>query len=103
MTAFLAIVLTGLGTYASRAVFIVALGQRRFPPLILRVLEYVAPAVLGALVVSMLTTADGTVLIGLPELAGLACAAAVAWTTRNHIFTLLAAMVVFWTLRSLGL
>ncbi|MFT6771004.1 MAG: branched-subunit amino acid transport protein, partial [Congregibacter sp.] len=56
MSEFLAIVLAGLGTYLSRAIFIVVLADRSFPPLALRALEYVAPAVMGALIVSMLTT-----------------------------------------------
>lgn len=96
MSAFLAILLVAIGTYASRAVFIVALADAKFPPLALRALEYVGPAVMGALVVSMLTSADGEVAIGVPELAGLSCCAWVAWKTRNHVYTLLAAMSVFW-------
>lgn len=96
-----AIVLTGVGTYLSRAIFILLLSERRFPPMALRALEYVAPAVMGALVVSMLTTADGTVMIGAPELAGLFCAALVAWKTRNHIYTLLTAMLTFWCVGAL--
>ncbi|MDP5053228.1 MAG: AzlD domain-containing protein [Congregibacter sp.] len=98
MSHFLAIMLAGLGTYLSRALFIVALAERRFPPLALRALEYVAPAVMGALIVSMLTTSEGEVMLGSPELAGLTCAAAVAYKTRNHIYTLLTGMLVFWGL-----
>lgn len=97
MTQFITIVLAGLGTYLSRAIFIIALADRRFPPLALRALEYVAPAVMGALIVSMLTSAEGEVLIAAPELAGLSAAALVAWRTRNHILTLLAGMSVFWS------
>ncbi|MFT6771952.1 MAG: branched-subunit amino acid transport protein, partial [Congregibacter sp.] len=82
--------------YLSRAIFIVVLADRSFPPLALRALEYVAPAVMGALIVSMLTTAEGEVVIGAPEVTGLTCAALVAWKTRNHIYTLLTGMTVFW-------
>lgn len=96
MLTLIAIVLAGVGSYFSRAIFIVALAEQRFPPLALRALEYVAPAVMGALIVSMLTSADGEVQVGLPELAGLFCAALVAWKSRNHILTLVAAMAVFW-------
>ena len=96
MNAMLAIILTGLGTYASRAIFIVALANQRFPPLALRALEYVAPAVMGALIVSMLTTADGDVQIGAAELVGLLTAAVVAWKTRNHIYTIILAMSLYW-------
>lgn len=98
MSILLAIGLLGFGTYLCRALFIVMLADARFPPLALRALEYVSPAVMGALIVSMLTTADGQVLIGIPELAGLVCAALLAWKTRNHIVTLAGAMAVFWAL-----
>lgn len=98
MTVVIAIVLAGIGIYLSRAIFIVALARRRFPPLAMRTLDYVAPAVLGALVVSMLTTAEGVVEIGIPELGGLITAVLVAWRTRSHIYTLFAAMVVLWLL-----
>lgn len=101
MSQFLAILLAGIGTYLSRAIFIVALADRQFPPLALRALEYVAPAVMGALIVSMLTSLNGEVLIAAPELAGLACAALVAWKTRNHIYTLLGGMAVFWGVAAL--
>jgi len=93
---FIAILLAGIGTYLSRGVFIIALAERRFPPLALRALEYVAPAVMGALVVSMLTTPEGRVAIGAPELAGLLCAAFVTWKSRNHTLALIAAMAAFW-------
>jgi len=98
MMAFLAIVLAGVGTYAMRAVFIVALSKQKFPPMALRALEYVAPAVMGALVMSMLITPEGQVVLGAPELGGLAAAALVAAKTRNHIYALVVAMSVFWLL-----
>jgi len=99
MTVFIAIVLAGLGTYAMRALFLVALSNKTFPPLALRLLEYVAPAVMGALVVSMLIDSTGQLSLGAPELAGLCFAAFVAARTRNHIYALAVAMAVFWGLR----
>lgn len=96
MIAFTAIVLAGVGSYLCRAVFIVAMANRRFPPIALRALEHVAPAVLGALVVSMLTTLEGEVMIGVAEASGLIITILVAWKTRNHIYTLFAAMLVLW-------
>lgn len=91
-----AMVIAGVGTYLCRSLFIIAMARRRFPPLALRALEHVAPAVLGALVVSMLTTLDGEVLVGPPEVAGLLTAVVVAWRTKNHVYTLFAAMCVLW-------
>ncbi len=98
MNVALAILITGLGTYAMRAVFIVALAKRKFPPLAMRALEYVAPAVMGALVMSMLITSDGQLVLGVAELGGLAAAALVAAKTRNHIYALIVAMSVYWLL-----
>lgn len=99
MNLFLAIVLTGIGTYAMRAVFLVTASARPFPPIALRMLEYVAPAVMGALVVSMLIDGTGNLHLGVPEIAGLAIAALLAARTRNHILALAAAMSVFWLLQ----
>ena len=92
----LAILLTGIGSYAMRAIFIFALARYAFPPLLLRALEYVAPTVMAALVISMLTTPQGELAAGLPELLGLACAAFAAKTTGNHILVLIAGMGTFW-------
>ena len=94
MTA-LAIILTGIGSYAMRAFFIFALARYAFPPLMLRALEY-APTVMAALVISMLTTPEGDLAAGLPELLGLVCAAFAAKTTGNHILALIAGMGTFW-------
>ena len=80
----LAILLTGAGSYAMRAFFIFALARYAFPPILLRALEYVAPTVMAALVISMLTTPEGVLAAGLPELLGLLCAAFAAKTTGNH-------------------
>ena len=96
MSVALAIIVTGIGIYASRAVFILAFAQRRFPPLALRALEYVAPAVMGALVVTMLITPEGEIMIGTPEVVGLACAAFVIRVTRSHVYALVAALCSFW-------
>ncbi len=101
MSAFFAILVTGAGTYFSRSIFILALANRRLPPTLRRALEYVGPAVLGALIVTMLITPEGGKSPGPAELCALACAAIVARGTRNHIYTLLAGMGVFWLLRAL--
>jgi len=101
VSALVAIVVVGLGTYVSRAVFILALANRRIPESVMVPLQFVAPAVLAALVVALLIDDDGSVAIGLPELAAFAAGAAVAWYSRNHILTLVAGMGVFWLIRAL--
>ena len=79
-----AIILTGIGSYAMRAFFIFALARYAFPPLLLRALEYVAPTVMAALVISMLTTPEGELAAGPPEILGLVCAALAAKTEEEH-------------------
>lgn len=99
--AFLATVVVGMGTYLSRSIFILALARRRIPDPVLVALQFVAPAVLGALIVALLIDEDGSVAIGIPEVAALAVGAGVAYKTRNHILTLVAGMGVFWIVRAL--
>ena len=101
MSALLAIIVVGIGTYISRALFILALANRRIPESVMVPLQFVAPAVLAALVVTLLINDDGSVAIGPPELAAFAVGAGVAWFSRNHIYTLVAGMGVFWTVRAL--
>lgn len=101
MSALLAIVVVGVGTYASRAVFIVGLAKRSIPPSVVRALEQVGPATLAALIVAMMTS-DGQVQAGLPEAGGLAAAALVALRWRNLITILVAGMAAYWLLRLAG-
>ena len=101
MNTLLAIVVTGIGTYLSRSIFILSLANRRIPPVVRAALEYVAPAVLGALIVTMLIGPDGNISLGPPEVCALLSAGAVAAITRSHILTLVAGMAVFWLVRAL--
>lgn len=101
MEALIAMVVVGLGTYASRSVFILALANRRIPDSVLVTLQFVAPAVLSALVIALLITDDGSVAIGIPELSAFAVGGVTAYKTRNHIYTLIAGMAVFWIVRAL--
>lgn len=100
MIDFAAIVIVGLGTYFSRAVFIVVLANKRIPEPVLVSLQFVAPAVLAALVVALLIEEDGAVAIGTAELAAFAVGGGVAYKTRSHIWTLVAGMIVFWVIRA---
>jgi branched-subunit amino acid transport protein len=98
---FLATAVVGLGTYLFRAVFIVALAKRRIPEVVLVGLKYVGPAVLGALIVALLTDSEGNVQIGIPEVAAFVAGGFVAHRTRSHIWTLFAGMAVYWVVRAL--
>ncbi|MEM9384898.1 MAG: AzlD domain-containing protein [Pseudomonadota bacterium] len=101
MSIVVAIVVTGAGTYLMRALFILLLAEREFPALAQRVLGYVAPAVMAALVVSMLVRDGEAQIVGWPALVGLATTVAVASFTRSHVVTLVAAMATYWVLSAL--
>jgi branched-subunit amino acid transport protein len=97
----IAIAVVGTGSYLFRAVFILGLANRRIPIRILVALRFVAPAVMAALIVALLSDAEGNVAIGIPEIAAFVIGGATAYRTRNHIWTLLAGMSVFWIVRGL--
>lgn len=99
MTAALAILVAGLGTYLSRAVFILALAKRRIPSSVKVAMEYVGPSVMAALVISLLVSPTGAVAIGVAEALALLVGALAAWKTRNHLLSLGLAMLVFWGVR----
>lgn len=101
MTTFIASVVVGIGTYASRAIFILALAKRRIPDTVMISLQFVAPAVLSALVIAVLTNDDGTVALGIPEITAFIAGGATVYRTRNHIVTLVVGMTVYWVVRAL--
>jgi len=101
VTAFLATVVVGIGTYATRALFILALAKRRIPDPLLVALEYVAPAAMAALIVALLTDSSGEVAIGIPEVAALTVGALTTYKTKNHVLTLIIGMTVYWVVRAL--
>ena len=100
MSAWIAAVLVGLGTYLSRASFIVTLADRDLPPVAIRAMRNVGPAVLSALLASIVVGDRGLPGLWQPlELTALAVAALVAVRTRNLTFVLISGMVAFWTLQ----
>lgn len=63
-----------------------------------RVLSYVGPAVIAALVLPAVLVQDGRVAFLTPELAAASVAAVVAWRTENIAATVGVGMVVLWAL-----
>lgn len=96
-TTLAAVVLVGLITYVMRAGLILALADAELPPWLLRALRYVAPAVLGALTVTLVADPDAANRgVSWPEVVGLLVAGPVAWKTKNLAVTLVVGMTAFW-------
>lgn len=84
-----AIVLSGAGTYAMRASFILAADRlATVPPWAERVLRQIPAAALAALVVPALVRPEETLDLANPRLVAGVVAGLVAWKTRNVALTL---------------
>jgi branched-subunit amino acid transport protein len=94
------IIVVGVGTYLTRASFIVALADRDLPVFLVRAMRNVAPAVLAALVASLLVGDRGVAGLAQPaEVVALSTAGLVAYRTKNVPVTLVTGMVVLWLMR----
>lgn len=91
----LAIIVVGLGTYTSRAIFILLFANRKIPAALQSALQYVAPATLSALIVTVLVDGEGNLTVGIAEAIGLTAGALTAYFTRSHLYTLIIAMGSF--------
>lgn len=93
-----AVLTVGVITYGARAGPILALADRAMPAELQRALRYVGPAVLSALVVSLLAGGRGIRGVEVIELVAVAAGCLVAARTRNLIASLAAGMTVLWAL-----
>ena len=99
---WLAVAVGGIGTFAMRAVFLVAAQSfTRVPPGVHRVLRQIPPAALASIVAPALLRPEGHIDLATPELAAGLTAALVAWRTRSTALTLVVGMVVLVALRLL--
>jgi branched-subunit amino acid transport protein len=94
----------GLITYAIRLSLILLLGRVTLPPLLLRGLRFVPPAVLSAVALPELLRPAGQLNLSLGNahlLAGV-LAILVAWRTRSVLLTIVVGMAALWALKWLG-
>lgn len=98
---WLALVLSGAGTYAMRASFL-AFAHRltQVPPMAARLLRQIPPAALAAIVVPALVRPEGHLDLAQPRLAAGVVAAVVAWRTRSVALTLVVGMAVLVALQA---
>jgi branched-subunit amino acid transport protein len=93
-----ALAVAGLLTFATRLSFIALLGGADVPPLLIRALRYVPPAVLSAIIFTEVFVRDGApdLSFGNLRLVAAALAALVAWRTRNVLLTIAVGMSALW-------
>lgn len=99
MSAWIAFVLAGIGTYLARGLFILVVGDRPLPPNVERGLRNIGPAVLAALTASLLTSEGlGDFLTSVPEVAAVVTGIAVGVWRRSVGWSFLAAFTTWATL-----
>ena len=94
--ALAAVVAVGLLTYSARALPILLLADRSLPQPVERALRYVGPAVLSALVITLVAGGEGRSGIDLEEWIALGVTILATMATRNLIAALVAGMAALW-------
>jgi branched-subunit amino acid transport protein len=99
-----AVIAIGVGTYLTRLSFIGAFGERQMPAWLERPLRYVAPAVLGAIVLPAVVMPEGAVDFSPasnPRFVAGIIAAAIAIRFRNMTVVIAVGMAALWILDAL--
>jgi branched-subunit amino acid transport protein len=103
-TIWILILVIGSGTFALRVSLIALLGRiEQTPPALVRVLRFIRPAVLAALIAPAVVMLNGepTFIDPLnPRLVAGLVATAVAWKSRNTLLTIGSGMGVLWILQA---
>ena len=101
MTMWLSVIAIGMGTYLTRLSFIGAFGERALPAWMELPLRFVAPAVLGAIVLPAVVQPDGVIELlpaANPRFLAAVVAAAVAYKWRNVSVVIGVGMASLWLL-----
>ena len=94
-------IIAGLLTYATRLSFILLIGRQPVPTVLRRILRFIPPSVLTAIIFPELFMKDGAPNFSLGNarlLAGV-LAALVAWRTKSAVLTIVVGMVALWLLQ----
>jgi branched-subunit amino acid transport protein len=104
MTLWLTVAVIGLGSYLSRLSFI-AVFRRAVPPALERMLVFVAPAVLAALILPAVVLVGGQFdvsPVGNPRALAALAGGLAAWWLRSVSATVVVGMATRWVLQALG-
>ena len=94
---WLVMISAGLMTFAARYSMIGLFGNRPIPERLKRLLFYVGPAVMAAIIAPEVLVMDGGIdLLGNPRIPAFIGAAIVALLSRNVPLTILTGMVLLW-------
>jgi branched-subunit amino acid transport protein len=92
-------ILGGIGTYAARALPLLAPGVDRLPAPVLTYLRLIGPAALGAIAAADIFVADGAFRVG-PEAVAVITGAAVGWSRSSLLVGMAVSVVVVLLLRA---
>ena len=99
---WLAMIFAGLMTFAARFSMIGLIGNRPIPDSIQKLLPYVGPAVMAAIIIPATLLIDGQmVLDGNMKIPALLVAGLVAFASGNVLATIATGMVVLWLLQNM--
>lgn len=102
---WVAVIIIGVGTYLTRLSFIGAFGGREMPPWMELPLRFVAPAVLGAIVLPAVVMPEGVIEFAPavnPRFLAAAIAGVVAFRWRNVSLVIGVGMASLWLIDSLA-
>jgi branched chain amino acid efflux pump len=104
LSIWLVFILGGALTYLIRLSFIVLIGRRSVPPIISRLLRFIPPAVLTAIIFPELFITKGQLNLsfGNTRLLAGGLAVLVAWRTRSVVLTIVVGMIALWVLEWLS-
>ncbi len=99
---WLVMILSGLATFAARFSMIGVFKDRRIPDVMRRLLTYVAPSALAAIILPDVLLIEGqATIIGNPEIPAFLVAVGVALFTRNVMVIIASGMTALWLITAL--
>lgn len=98
---WVAMIIAGMLTYAARFSMIGLIGDRPIPQSMRKLLGFVGPSVMAAIIIPATLIVDGRIMLdGNPRILALLVAAIVAYKTSNVLATISTGMIVLWLINN---